>query len=132
MQNEKKHSILSRIFLLVGVVALIFIAVAIYREAYKKRQIQQQIGELQKEAERISRENSFTQEKIAYLESQDYKEKEAKDKLNLQNPDENVVIVEQGVVNKESQAEKNDSQVPAPVVQQIYNPLKWWDYFFKY
>jgi cell division protein FtsB len=132
MQNEKKHSILSKIFLFFGVVALIFIAVAIYKEAYKKRQIQNQIGELQREAEQISRENALTQEKIAYLESQDYKEKEAKDKLNLQSPDENVVIVEQGVVNKEAQKENDSFQAPVPLAQQVSNPLKWWNYFFKY
>ena len=60
------------------------------------------------------------------------KEKEAKDKLNLQSPDENVVIVEQGVVNKEAPKENDNSETSIPLVRQVSNPLKWWNYFFNY
>ena len=132
MQEREKHSILIKILLIAGSMALVFIMVAVYKEAYKKRQIQEQINKLQEEAERISRENSLTEEKIAYLESQDYKEKEAKDKLNLQNPDENVVIVEPGVKSKIQSEEFNVAQVSQPAVNQVSIPIKWWNYFFKY
>lgn len=120
-----------KIVVLFGIIALVFISAAIYGEIAKKRQIQSQISQLQREAEKISRDNALTQNKIAYLESKDYQEREAKDKLNLQSPDENVVLVKPTIV-KENKTEEKVSPATPPQPEKISNPEKWWEYFFKY
>lgn len=120
-----------KIIVLFGIIALVFISVAIYGEIAKKRQIQSQISQLQQEAEKISRDNALTQNKIAYLESKDYQEREAKDKLNLQSPDENVVLVKPTIV-KENKTEEKVSPATPPQPEKISNPVRWWEYFFKY
>lgn len=132
MANDKSKPFLVRVVLLFGMVALLFIAAAIYREIAKKREVQSKIEQLQKEAEQISRTNALTQEKIAYLESRDYQEREAKDKLNLASPDEQTVVIKPTIVSKENLPETEDLAVAPQAVQQAPNYKKWWNYFFKY
>lgn len=128
--SDKGNSWLIKIIIFLGCVAVVFIFLAISRETYRKRQVQSEISKLQEEAKRIQGDNMRLSDKIAYLEGRDYQEKEIRDKLNLQDPKENVVIIDPGMAPK-----KIDS---APVVsgQELLikqsNPQKWWDYFFKY
>jgi cell division protein FtsB len=133
MKNERGNakSFLVKLILFLGIIVLVFISGGIYKEMSQKKQIQDRIAELQQEANRISRDNALTQEKIVYLESKDYQEKAAKDNLNLQSPDENTVIVKPSVAS-DATAPKEDKQI-APVAapqEPIYT--KWWNYFFKY
>jgi cell division protein FtsB len=131
LEKNKKKSFISKIVIFLGVITLVFIGLSIYGETSKKTQIQNQIEQLQQEAEKISRENSLTQDRIAYLESKDYQEKEAKDKLNLQSPNENVVIVKPTIA-QDKKNEEESAQTAPPVPEKIPNPEKWWNYFFKY
>ncbi|MFA5961640.1 MAG: septum formation initiator family protein [Parcubacteria group bacterium] len=129
-ESDKGNSWLIRIIIFLGCVAIVFVFLAISRETYRKRQVQDEIGKLQEEAKRIQGDNMRLSEKLAYLEGRDYQEKEIRDKLNLQDPEENVVIIDQGLV-----AKKTDEQ-PASTGQEVLikelNPQKWWNYFFKY
>lgn len=117
--------------LFLGAVAMIFIALAIFRETRAKKQVQTEIEKLKAEAEKINKENILSQEKLEYLESKDYQEKEAKNKLNLQSPDEKVVIITPSVIKNE---EKKSESVPLDKlkIQNKEKYLKWRDYFFKY
>ena len=82
-------------------------------------------------AKQIDKENIEIKDKIAYLESDNYREKEAKDKLNLQKPGENVVVIKPGVV-KETQTSEDRPRINYPDKISIPNRIKWWDHFFKY
>ncbi|PIR73708.1 MAG: hypothetical protein COU40_00975 [Candidatus Moranbacteria bacterium CG10_big_fil_rev_8_21_14_0_10_35_21] len=115
--------------LFVAILALIiFISTKIYQEFDKKNKIKKEIEAMEVQAEKIGKENLNIQEKIAYLKSRDFKEKEAKEKLNLQNPDENLVVIKPGII---SEITPEDNSPKKQVVQQISNPLKWWKYFFE-
>lgn len=129
--SEGNKSFLIKTILFFGVVAMIFIGLAIFREMRAKKQIQNEIEKLQIEAEKIQRENILSQEKLAYLESKDYQEKEAKDKLSLQNADEKVVIIKPTVVKNEENKNENTERTQIKILDRE-NYLKWWDYFFKY
>lgn len=128
--NKKKRSFLAKGVIFLGAAVLVFAGIASYKEISKKKQIQAEIEKLSLEAEKISRENALTQEKIAYLESPDFKEKEAKDKLNLQNLGENVVIVKPTVASKDEVASSSPAAA-VPNSPEISNFIKWWNYFFK-
>lgn len=128
--GEKKSLFLTKIVLIGGLLAIFFVGMAVFREMKNKKQIQDEIEKLQAEAEKINRENLLTQERIAYLNSEDYRKKEAKDKLNLQSPDENVVIIKSSA----GSAETNTSpEIPLdpPKILAKENYIKWWEYFFK-
>lgn len=120
---------------LAGLATIAGITFSIYKETKKKKEVQAVITELQDEAERLDKENSGLMEKIAYLGSDDYKKREAKDKLNLQDKGEEVVIIKPNTVrdskDQKEEGERSDSQVVSDQAEQP-NPEKWWDYFFEY
>lgn len=135
MQKGEKGSEKTRFikFLLVlGLAVLAYVAYSASKVIYKKNQIQKEISALQEEASRIEKNNLDLKEKIAYFESRDFQEKEVRDKLSFQNPDENMVIVKPGL-SGQTRAEasnvvekKDDENENIPVYK------KWWNYFFKY
>lgn len=121
-----------KILLLPALVALVMIAQSLIRETYKKNQISKEIADLQKQAQEIDRENYNVEERLAYLESSEYKKKEAKDKLGLRDPGEFVVFVKPRVSQENTSADETPAidQSTAPSSSSIPNPIKWWRYFF--
>lgn len=122
---------LIRILLVIGMAVLVLIIIAVGKETNKKNQVQAEIDKLREEAEKIEKDNSQLTDKLAYFESQDFQEKEAKDKLNLQNPEEKVVIIKPSLAKE---AKNNSDSQPDRVEVKIKmsNVQKWWDYFFDY
>lgn len=134
MQGGKGKKYFFKMVALACLIGVAFVLVSVWKEMKKKKEIQDKITELQQEAEKISRENSNLEEKIAYLGSDEYKQKEAKDKLNLQSPGENVVIIKKNAAKEEVPREKQaDSIFPSKDAGiATSNPKKWWNYFFGY
>jgi len=131
MENKKEKGFwLPRIVLFLGFVVIALISFAIFKENYRKRQIQQEITSLQKEVERIQKDNANLSDKLAYLGSSDYQEKEAKDKLNLQRPGEAAVIMQPEQAKTQTVAGEEASR--QEIIVKVSNPEKWLDYFFKY
>jgi cell division protein FtsB len=129
--HEKSNKWLWRLVFFLTLITMFLGGLAISKEAYKKRQIQKEIDQLKNEAERIKKENLDLDEKIQYLGSQDYQKKEAKDKLNLQSPGENLVVIKPSIGKKEAVAAEFEN-LPAREEEKNTNQKKWWDYFFKY
>ncbi len=131
--KTKKSSFFLKIFLLIALAALIMIFQSSFRETYKKNQILKEIARLEKQAQEIDRENFAVEERLAYLESEEYKKKEAKDKLGLRDPGEFVVFVKPRVSqeNNSIDSEISPANSVTPNDPIISNPLKWWQYFFK-
>ena len=129
----KKSSFFLKIFLLIALAVLIMISQSSFRETYKKNKILKEIARLEKQAQEIDRENFAVEERLAYLESEEYKKKEAKDKLGLRDPGEFVVFVKPRISQENSSAamEVPASELSAPVDNaSAPNPIKWWRYFF--
>jgi cell division protein FtsB len=128
--SDKGNSWLIRTIIFLGLVVVVFIFLAISKETYRKRQVQNEITKLQEEAKRIQGDNMRLSDKINYLEGRDYQEKEIRDKLNLQDPKENVAIIDSGLTPKKTE------DLPVATSQELLikkaNSQKWWDYFFKY
>lgn len=125
-------TVLLRLAILAGIVMLGFVLMRAYEEYSKKKKIQAEIDELQSEAQKIGKENSDFQERIAYFESLDYKKKEAKDKLNLQSPGEQVVVIKPSQAKDILAVPEEQKPKELPVADTRSNLQKWWDYFFKY
>lgn len=128
--GEKRPFWFFRIIILLGFILAGFIIFASSKETYRKRQVEQEISNLKKEAERIEKNNIELSGKIAYFESRDYQEKEAKDKLNLQDPKENLIIVKPGLSAEQQKKEEAPSSGQKLTIRES-NVQKWWDYFFK-
>ena len=104
--------------LLMGLLVVVGFVTA--RLLSQKYQIDKQIAELQDRADRIKGENQQLSDLVKYLNTPQYQEKEAREKLNLKKDGEFVVGLPQGEVAGESQT----------IVVNKTNPQKWFDYFF--
>ena len=128
--KDSSNSWLVKSIIFLILIAVSFFGYALFKEMSKKKQVESEINSLKQEAEKIKKENMQLEERIAYLGSQDYQETEARDKLNLQKPDEKVVVLAQGPERKEIVSQ--EIQMPAAAAKdQTPNYQKWWDYFFK-
>lgn len=116
-----------------AIIILGFLSYSAYKEFSKKKEVESEIEILRQQAEKIKQENMNLEERIAYLGSQDYQKIQAKDKLDLQDPNENVVIITQDlaipVEEKQDFDMQNDNQ-SAYATEKTSNFLKWWNYFF--
>lgn len=127
----KKRSLILAFFVLAGVMIAAVIFYFSFKEAKRNKQIDQEIEKLRQEAEKIRANNQGLQEKISYFKTPDFQEKVAKEKLNLQKPDEQVVIVKPSP-SYEIVEQKSSNNQELEVAKDIPNYKKWWNYFFKY
>jgi cell division protein FtsB len=126
--KEKKQTISTLFFLVVGCLAILttFYFVAEWKK--KETNIQKMVAELNKEREVVEKKNNVLKEKISYLSTEDSSERLAKENLNYQKDDEKVVIIRRPIeeVKAESGEEKkvnvNEEKKPHFKV--------WWKYFF--
>lgn len=126
-----KNKIISVIVVIFGVIAIGVVSYTALKENRRTRQIDLEIDKLKAEAEKIEQGNEHLQDKISYLETTEFEETVAKEKMNLQKPDEKVVIIKPSssledsvVVEKQEATEINKEDLP--------NYRKWWNQFFIY
>jgi len=132
MENKNRNfsPLLIRLGLIVLMVVATLITWSILKQIAKKKEIQKEISKLEEEADRISRENILAQERISYFESPEYKEREAKEKLNLKSPEEEVIIVKPGIIKKEEPLE-SAQKIISNNLKVENNFIKWLNYFFR-
>lgn len=108
---------------------LAFFSAPALKEAKRSKMIEQEIENLRAEAERINTENNFLREKIEYLKSDHYKEGVAKDRLNLRNMGEKVVVVQPGMETEDSDLTSTDDVSAVKDDEYLKNSPnyeKWW------
>jgi hypothetical protein len=116
----------SPLWLVVGFVMFVFAFSAFLRITMARMEIQGQIDKLKSEAERLETDNRDLTGYLDYFASESFKEREMRLKLNLQKPDERVIII-----SREESKSKEEIADPAnDKTQVISNIKKWWEYFF--
>ncbi|MBN1325731.1 septum formation initiator family protein [Candidatus Falkowbacteria bacterium] len=125
-ENKRKKSIFpdllfSKFFLIFCVV--IFLAVLFYlaKGTIRTYKINTEITDLEREISHLENQNEGLAQLINYLKSDTFIEQEAKLKLGLKKPGENLVVIPQ--INE---AQNNSDKI----VEEQKNPAKWWAYFF--
>jgi len=109
--------------MLVLFLLLIFIGRAIIKEKKGQGETRQAITSLQSEIGQLEDQNMELASMIKYLRSNEFVEREAREKLSMQKEGEKVVIIPQtqGIVaGINTQADENTS-----------NYIRWWRYFFE-
>ena len=132
MSTYEKGSATS--LLVIGIIFLALVILGLFgystsKEIARKKEVEKEIAALQAQADNIKKENMALSERISYLGSKDYQETQAKDKLNLQSPGENVVIITPGSSTQNSATESNAPKEDAGSISEP-NYQKWWKYFF--
>ncbi len=115
-----------KLFILISALVMIFWGVKLGKEFYKEYQIQKEIDSLKNDIESLEKSNYKLSQLIEYYKTDEYKEAEARKRLNLKKKGEKVVIIEpaakNAIENKTEKKNKRDDKLP--------NYKKWWNYFF--
>jgi cell division protein FtsB len=146
-KKNKASKFWIRFFLIVVLLAFIITGYSIFQEVYQRYQLNKEYAALQAEIQKYEQKNQKQKGLNKYFETSLFSEKEAREKLNVKREGENVVYLKP-VKEEENDLEENDletSQEPGlpneensdnlnqeeQAAQNLPNPKKWWNYFFK-
>ncbi len=126
--KTQRRRTLYKLITLVGMVVLIFVSIALGKEIYRRYQINQEIDTVKQQIEELERKNHEMQALVDYLNTDSFKEIQARQNLGLQKDGEVAVAVEPGLAaDDEDQGSTFKSDENA---QEISNGKRWWNYFF--
>jgi len=117
----------SRLVAIIGLFIIIYASIGLAKITWQNYKINQKISSLEKELKEMEEENFELKNKILYYRTNAYKERLAREKLNLQKPGEIVVVIPDNLPTTEKK-EKTSSKEPKKETKKNYQ--KWWDYFF--
>ena len=128
--KKKKKGFINKIFsfklfVLVGVLIVVFLSINLGKEYYREHQIQKEINSLQKEIESLEKNIYKFSQLAEYYETSEYKEVEVRKRLNMKKEGEKVVIIKNLSADLDQigiEDELNNKNLP--------NYMKWWNYFF--
>lgn len=122
-----KALIKNKFFVFACCIFLIFMFVVEYNQFSQRSGIQKEIADLKNQENQLQQKNQNLQNLISYLQTDSYKQKAAREQLNLKKNGE--------VVYSFAQPQTDTQQAsPAANASQnssgISNAQKWWNYFF--
>jgi len=131
----------SKIFLFSLLVILLILGSSLGREFYRKYRLQKEFDSLKSEIDKLENKNQDLASMLEYLNKESNLEKEARRRLNLKKPGENVVVIvppesEPRPENKSSADNPSpDSKSESKIADVSGEPKnrnlsKWWNYFF--
>lgn len=113
--------------------ALGFATSLLVKATLTKQSAEQELAELRQEVEKLQARKLDLAELLEYAATDDFAEKEARRRLNLQKEGEEVVVV----FSEKSETQTTDvnknlspEALQAKAQHQLTNPEKWWRYFF--
>jgi len=132
-ENKIKKILYSRWFIFLSLLAFIWLGLVLTKTVYKKYQLNQEIESLKVEIAKMDKKEQELTKLIDYLGSQDYLEKEAREKLNLKKEGESVLMVSETELAKELSDSSNQESVVSneEKIARENNLIKWWKFFFK-
>lgn len=134
--HRERESLFKRIlgfrflFIINGIVLLLF-SFAFGREYLRNREIQGDISRLQEQAEELAARNLQITELKTAFQTESFVEREARLKLGMKKPGEQVVVIQ-----REEEGSASSPQDPLRILNNpnepddVANPTKWWYYFF--
>jgi cell division protein FtsB len=100
---------------------LVYLLVMLSRVVWQNYQVNQEVALLQRQVDELKASNDDLKARILYYQTESYSEREARAKLGLQKPGEEVIITP---TERTKQEETPGSQKPLP------NWRQWWEFFF--
>lgn len=116
-----KKTISSKIAITGLLILLIFLAELKFKQWKNQREIEKQKYSLLAQAGSLQKKNQELNESLRYLNSPNFKERVAREQLNLKKDGE--IVYSFGDAPEKTTGDTEQSN-------KISNPQKWWDYFF--
>lgn len=111
----------SKIFLMLVLILLISVGSLEFKQWQQRRAVNQEIESLMAQERELQQKNKDLESSLNFLTSDEYREKIARQQLNLKKDGEIVVNFP-----KPELAQAGNGTAPSAKS----NPLKWWDYLF--
>lgn len=112
-----------RFLAIIGLIFLLLIIFPLAKTYTQKRLVEKEIADVKQEISDFESTNQELKEMIAYLESDQSLEEQARLNLNLKKPGEKVIVIE---ASKNSSGSEDINKTTAAE----NNFVKWWHYFF--
>ncbi len=116
-----------RVFVLTLLFFVAFVGYHFLRIKHKQLKINKEVAELQEKIDEFESRNKNLEQLAQYLQTDYFKEREAKQKLNLVKEGEKVVIVKNSKIKRT--LEKTEEKKPKVEIDRP-NYYYWWYYFF--
>lgn len=126
--NKSTRNLSFRFIILIAFLVMFYSGYKLLHQTYKYNQINVEITQLQSEIERLNQDNQNLTELINYLQTDNFKEKEAREKLNLIKEGEHLVLVKEK--DSPTNSQLPEQQKMAQVVVERPNYYWWWHYYF--
>lgn len=116
----------SKVLIVLEIAIVLFLIVAVGQEVVRRKSVQEEVSRLELQIEQLESQNVHLAETLKEMTSENYIEKEARRKLDLQKKGETVILVPHEetdtiLVSKDSQDSAETRNA---------NPSQWWNYFF--
>lgn len=125
----------SQIFITLALlVILIVLAIPSFRNYQQRRSVDQEVNALKEEIAQAEAQNNDFRKMVEYLESEQFVEEQARLKLGLKKPGENVVVIQEQTPQTDLLTEKTIDDQPLineQTMRLVNNFKKWIDFFFK-
>lgn len=108
------------------VVIVLLLGSALSKEIYREYKIKKEIETLKSEIGSMEKDNYELSQLLDYYKTNEYKEAEARKRLNLKAEGEQVVMIDE----KKASVEEVKAAEEAAQQAGVSNPTKWWNYFF--
>jgi len=116
-----------RVLMAAGLILIIITSFGLGKEIVRRKKINQEIEETKKEIATLEKKNKELSQMIEYLDTDAFKEIQARQNLGYQKEGEVAVSIE----SSGSGYQKDDSATFAPsAASEVSNPQRWWRYFF--
>lgn len=126
--GKTKKSLVSKVFFVVCVVALIAVASGIFQQYMKRQELDTEVADLKNELARLNMDKSDFLKSIDAFSGDFFLEQEARLKFNLKKDGEKVVVIpldEKTGMPAETASEAEDLKE-----NPVENFKAWWKYFF--
>ncbi len=129
---KKRKSIIGKLFsfklfFLAVMLVIVIFGPALGSEFYRNYQIEKEIESLKNEIDTLDKNNYQLSKLVEYYNTDQFKEREARTRLNLKKEGENLAIIKQsGVDLKKTDVSEEEAAAP-----NLPNYRKWWNYFFE-
>jgi len=129
-QGVVKSFYYSKWFILVIFIVIVFFLISAIKDYYSQEDLRDDISTLESQISNLQDEQYDLSETLSQVQGEDFVENEARTKLNLRKPGENIIIVSNDKDIQELNKDKTDSGIKDLLEQPESNLSLWWKYFF--
>lgn len=125
---NKRKPFVTQVVIVGGFLTFLYIFFALATAIYRDYKLELNIEKFEKEIDQLAEMANQKPKNVKYYESVEFKDKYAKESLNLLNPGEKLIIIpsEDKIVKSETIVERNKNKD----ILKLPNRNQWWEYYF--